>query len=263
MRYNQIIVFFFVWLSFSSCVDDQVEPQIEYPQLVKIGEKIQDGLKISVYSDHDRFFEGFNVIYVALEDGETPILGYSNEVKLSSTMDLPIGRIGNPVVQPQYDQTTGLYVGAVIFTRPSNQIDPWELKVEFNGRSFDINLLVQSLPLTSKYTSEYLGTEGKVYRLTLVDPMAPKVGFNDLLILVHEKIDQQTFIEKDGLEIELETEIITSGQVSSGHDHPLNTGAGFYVGKVSLSTPGEWQLSFKLMEGENVILENGFLNLKF
>ncbi|HZH54184.1 MAG TPA: hypothetical protein VFD72_00900 [Sphingobacteriaceae bacterium] len=262
MKYIQIFVSLIVLWSFTACVDDQVEPQVDPPDLVKIGEGTEDGVKITVYGDRDKFYEGFNVIYVTLEEGSSPILGYWNEVKLSTSMNTPGGLIGSPVVQPEYDQTTGLYVGAVVFTMPANDLDPWKLEVTYEGRTVTINLNVQALPLGTNHTSAYLGTDGKTYQLTLVNPMMPQIGFNDLLIMVHEVVDAQNYLAKDELDIEVGTEMIASGQVSSGHDHPLSTGEGFYVGKVNLSAQGEWRLNFKLMDGENTLLENGFLDIK-
>lgn len=246
-----------------SCNTQDPEPEPQPLDLTKIAEATHTGIKVTLYADKERLAVGFNALYLILEDAHGKISGYQNPVTLSTTMDMPGMEHGSPVVQPVYDEISGLYIGGAVFTRPSGDLGNWKLHVKIEDTVIDLDLTVQDVALNNKPVGSYTGTDGKIYLVTLVEPHTPQAGINNVLILVNEEADPYSFPAVTDLFIEMEAEMITMGHGSPNNDHPIDSGEGFYQGKVNLTMPGNWRLHFKLSRDETVLVEDAFLDLTF
>lgn len=244
-----------------SCDKDSPEP-IAIDK-IKIAEASKGDLNVMLYADNDKLSVGFNHLYIAVENAQGKIGSPGTPLTLHTLMDMHTMEHSSPVVQPVFDLTLGLYQGGAVFTMPSGDMGSWKLSVEVKGISIDLDLNIHPAPANTKPVGSYMGTDGKRYVISLVEPRTPKTGINDLLILINEQENMHSFPAVDQLSIELEPEMPSMGHGSPNNQDPAGLGKGFYKGKVNFTMTGDWRLHFKLKHGESVLVEDAFLDLIF
>lgn len=169
----------------------------------------------------------------------------------------------SPVVQPVFNSELGYYQGAVVFTMPSSEMGSWKLITEIAGETVDFDLNILPPTPNTKPVGSYLGTNGKRYVISLVAPKKPRIGMNDLQILVNEQVNMHDFPAIDRLNLVMVPEMPSMGHGSPNNENPIGLGNGLYSGKVNFTMSGDWRLHFTLKEGDEIIVEDGFLDLIF
>ena len=262
MKNITYILYILLFAVISTACEKDNTNDINVPQKVKITEsQFSNGLKITLWADQQELTVGYNPIYISLSNASGTVTGKT--VHIHPEMDMHSMSHSSPVEQPQYNSISGLYAGAVVFTMHSGEMGSWKLIATVDGQSTTLNITINNPPAGNKKVTSFTGEDGKAYTLSLVEPSTPKIGLNDLEILINRRIDMDTFPTEEGLTIEFEPDMPSMGHGSPNNVHPVGTGKGRYKGKVNFTMTGEWRLQFTIKRGEDVIKENVALELTF
>lgn len=162
-----------------------------------------------------------------------------------------------------YDAATNLYSGAVVFTMPSGDMGTWKLSVDVDGESVDFDVNVAATPANVKLVGTYVGTDDKRYTISLITPAKPKIGLNDLEILINQRESAESFPPADDLTVEFEPEMPSMNHGSPNNVNPVSIGNGRYKGKVNFTMTGDWRLHFTLKSKDKIVLEDAYLDILF
>ncbi|WP_040300265.1 FixH family protein [Arcticibacter svalbardensis] len=233
------------------------------PEKTKIAESTtSSGLIVSLYSDNTSYLVAYNKVYVQVKKADGTSLSNAT-VTYSSLMDMMTMTHSSPVEQPIYNTSDQLYEGAVVFSMPSGDMGTWGLTVKVNNESLVFNVPVNSTATNTKHTGTFVGTDGKSYSVSIVQPAAPQTGMNDLEVLVNVKQDLLNFPADASLTIEVTPEMPSMGHGSPNNVNPVSSGNGHYTGKVNFTMTGDWRLHLKLLRNNTVIVEDAALDLLF
>lgn len=240
--------------------DHKAEPE---PAKIKIAEKTTPGgLRIALWADKSEFTVAYNKVYVSLTKAD------GSEVNDASLTYHPLMNMismqhSSPAEQPVYISTEHLYRGAVVFSMPSGEMGSWQLIVNVNNEPVVFDVAVAPLPSGTKYTGTFVGTDGNSYTVSLVEPLLPKIGINDIDVLVNRRVDMMNFPADEGFTIELNPEMPSMGHGSPNNVNPVHKSNGHYKGKVNFTMTGDWRLHLKLKKGGTVVVEDAALDLFF
>lgn len=243
---------------FSGCKKDNPDP---ISNKIKIAESTApEGLKATLWSDNEKLSVGFNVVYITLSDASGDIKGLP--VTISPVMDMGMMQHGCPVEQPVYDTENGFYTGAIAFNMASTATETWQLKIEVDGRTVSLNITVESTAPTTKHITNVTGTDSAVYVISLVEPLSPKTGMNNLEILINKREGMFSYPSVNDFSVEFRPEMTSMGHGSPNNVNPENHGNGRYKGKVNYTMTGDWRLFFTLKRNGNTIAET-YLDILF
>lgn len=249
--------------SFASCSkDNDITPEQE-PEKVRIDEKTTaSGVTVTLLADNKDLTVAWNRLYVSLKT--TAGASVTNAaVTYTPVMDMMTMKHSSPVEQPVYNIGQGLFEGAAVFSMPSGEMGTWTLTVSVNNESVIFNIDVKAAPVNIKHTGTFVGTDGISYSVSLVRPLTPKIGMNDLQILINRRQDMMTFPAVEDLSVELKPEMPSMGHGSPNNVNPVHTGKGHYSGKVNFTMTGDWRLHLRLKRGNTVIVEDAPIDLLF
>jgi len=249
-------------LSFASCSknNDNAPTQTEK---IRIAEKTSStGMLVTLWADKQDLTVAWNQLYVSLRNSDGSIVTNA-KVSFAPVMDMTAMKHSAPVEQPLYTPDKELYKGAVVFSMPSGQMGAWTLTVTVDGEPVIFALDIKAAPANTKSTATFTGSDGGYYTVSLVQPLTPRMGMNDLEVLVNRRQDMMNFPPVEDLAIELIPEMPSMGHGSPNNVNPIHTGKGRYRGKVNFTMTGDWRLHFKLKRGNMVIMEDAALDLLF
>lgn len=256
-----LIIWVLIGCSALSCKKESPEP-VE-SNLIKLAETtISDNRKIILFADQAQLTVGYNLIYIHVENASGEIDKQAS-VEITPLMDMHTMQHSSPVEQPVYVPSKELYVGAVVFTMPSGEMGAWKLTVEVDGHPVDLAVAIADVPAGTKPVGSFVGTDGTSYTLALIQPRAPKIGVNDLDILVSARTDMHHFTPVDELEVTFEPEMPSMGHGSPNNVDPTGIGNGRYKGKVNFTMTGDWRLYFSLTHDGEAIVKDAYLDILF
>ncbi len=263
MKITNIIILFLAISIFSACKKDKDEKPAE--QKIKITEATaQNGTKVTLWADKDQLTVGYNPIYLTVTNENTEVK--DAVVTVHPEMDMHTMSHSSPVEQPVYNALEGKYAGAVVFTMPSGDMGSWKLTVEVNELNIDLNVTVANSPSNTRFVGTFTGADAERYVISLVNPLMPKTGMNDLEILVNKRTDSgHSFPPVDDFQIEFNPQMTSMGHGSPNNVYPVNVGKGKYKGKVNFTMTGDWRLFFTLKRNGEVIVggDNTYLDIWF
>lgn len=255
-----LILFILIGCSTLSCKREQPTPtETPYVQLAEAG---VGGRKISLLANREQLTVGYNPIYIRVEDASGQI-DKEADIAVTPLMAMHTMQHGSPVEQPVYMPSLGLYAGAVVFTMPSGEMGTWTLAVEVDGQRAVMDVTIASAPTGNTAVRSVVGTDGISYTIALVQPRVPKIGINDLELLVCRSDDMHHFLPVEGLAVTFAPEMPSMGHGSPNNVDPVDTGNGRYAGKVNFTMTGDWRLHFTLKRSGQVIVEDAFLDVLF
>jgi hypothetical protein len=82
----------------------------------------------------------------------------------------------------------------------------------------------------------------RTYVVSLISPLSPRVGLNDVNLMLHETIDLQSYKELDSAEMFIRPWMETMGHGSSNNVDPVFLGGGSYKGTANFNMAGQWFL---------------------
>ncbi len=235
--------------------NDSNDPFDPTADLTMINEAYASGTLIKVYADKQAEV-GYNRYYVTLSDS---LSGKSIDralVVFKPMMDMGTMKHAAPVENPQGMQAEeGLFRGAVTYIMAGM----WSMKVEFddqNGRSGAVSFM--SDVAATQHVKKVTGSDSLSYFITLVEPMAPKVGMNDFSICVNYKQNMMSFPEVTDVGVEIEPTMPSMGHGSPNNENPQHSGGAHYKGKVNFTMSGDWQVAVTLKRNGNILAQTAF-----
>lgn len=240
--------------------DNETAPE---PEKTKIAESTtSSGLIVSLWSDHTSYLVAYNKVYIQVKKADGSEVTDAT-VTYSSLMDMTTMKHSSPVEQPVYNSSDHLYEGAVVFSMASGMMGSWSLTVNVNNEPLVFNVTVNATATNTKHTATFVGTDGKSYSVSLVQPASPQTGMNDLEVLVNVRQDLLTFPPDASLTVEVTPEMPSMGHGSPNNVNPVSSGNGHYKGKVNFTMTGDWRIHLKLIRNGTVIVEDAALDLLF
>ncbi len=243
-----------------ACKKDET-PQT-HPDKHKIAESITaGGITVTLWADEPTLAVAYTPLYITLENESGKITNQS--VRIHPEMDMHNMSHSSPVEQPVFDAATGLYTGAVVFAMPSGDMGSWKLTVEVGDHAVDLAVMVHPTADNTKLVGSFVGTDGESYTISLVQPVVPQTGINDLELLISKREDMHSFPPADGLEVLFEPEMPSMGHGSPNNVDPVGVGNGRYRGKANFTMTGDWRLHFTLKRDGETVVEDAYLDILF
>jgi hypothetical protein len=109
---------------------------------------------------------------------------------------------------------------------------------------FDVNVATPAVSRIKSFTQD-----GKSYFVSYMFPQTPKVGVNDIAIMVNKRETMMAFPGATGFTIAMEPEMPSMDHGSPYNVDPTHKGSGQYMGKVNFTMTGEWRINLDLDEG--------------
>lgn len=269
MKIIKLNIFLVIVVSFLVSCEKEEDNDQKTNELVTISETISEsGSLTAEIMANDTLFEGYNKLFVKITDVNTNVLITEANLMLMPKMHMVSMMHAAPVENPaSIANADNFFEGAVVFIMPSNPDEGWTLDIASNisGEQdtfkFDIPV-VKNLDEPRKINIISTLDETK-YFLSLVEPMNPEVGINDLEFTVHYKKSMMSFPAAEDLEIEIEPEMPSMDHGSPNNVNPIHTQNGHYKGKVNFTMTGWWRVNITLLKNGTKISEDSYMDITF
>jgi hypothetical protein len=160
------------------------------------------------------------------------------------------------------DTVAQVFGGAVLFQMPTSSSGSWKLGVNVLNKKygkkgtaqFDITVDNPTSTVMSVFTSQSADSSKLV--LTLLQPVSPKVGINDIEFTLHRKASMMSWPADGTYTIEITPDMPSMGHGSPNNVNPVLTGNGHYKGKVNFTMTGEWRISVAVKKSGVTISKN-------
>lgn len=241
--------------------------------------KLQEGYalgasaKVQIWGKKN-FFMGYNKLTVVLLDS----LNLTDTIKDAHIHFMPVMTMGTgmmvmqhacPIENPNEEPVNGVFSGAVAFVMPTSTDGTWKLGVMVHNHKYDkegtvsFNVTVDNP--TPSVMSVFTATSADASKLvlSLVEPVAPKVGMNDIEFTLHRKETMMSWPADSSYTFVITPEMPSMGHGSPNNVNPVHVGNGHYKGKVNFTMTGEWKVNVAVQKGGNTISKNAFFTITF
>lgn len=245
-----------------SCSDkeEEITPSADHNLLAQA--VTPSGKKVKLWSDKKALSVSYNQVYISIQKADSTFSGES-AITLLPVMDMGTMKHSSPVEQPVFNASTKLYNAGIVFSMPSGDMGSWTLTAKVDQEEVVFKVNIAAAAANTKYTTTFVGSDGVSYSISLVEPLSPKIGMNDLVLLVNQRESMMSFPAVSGLTIEVTPEMPSMGHGSPNNVNPAYTTGGRYAGKVNFTMTGDWRLHFKISKGSTVLAEDVSLDLLF
>ena len=200
--------------------------------------------KFEVYSkSSSNFIYGYNELgFKVFINGSEQNSGF---VKFKPTMYHGIGGPSHSIpVSPSYTWNSGenLFTGYAVFIMYDTAAF-WAADLNFNDQVYNDSNII-----TTNYSSrtQILGWDNtiteKTYFLTMISPSAPRVGMNELELMLHQTGDMTNYEEVNNAEMMIRPWMESMNHGSPNNVNPAYISPGRYKGSVNFTMSGEWYL---------------------
>jgi hypothetical protein len=235
-----------------------VDPESELPSVV-LGTSTSSGVTATIYADAP-LLVGYNRIYFDLKRANGSVVE-SATIRITPIMTMTEHSHASPVYSPPTDrQDSGLFEGAAIFTMPTGPMGTWRLEVEATDiatggvASFVVPVDVSQASTVRVVTA----ADDERYVLTFIEPSAPKVGLNDLVLALHRRESMMSFPPATDLRVEIEPWMPSMDHGSPNNVHPVHDALGLYRGRVNFNMSGDWRIFVRVYRGDDALFETYF-----
>lgn len=234
-----------------SCSDNSTNPiKNENPSSMnELANTKTENYNFEVLAYEDTLREGHNVFYIRAYDNKGNSIAKNLFIELTmATGDvLQTTPFSTEIVNIEGNEY--LKVDA-IFIKPNSEGNEWTLHIESEKNSVHthIPLNVVASGLVQSFTFNE-----QSYFVTITSPKSPKVGDNDLVVLVHTINSDMEYETVPDLYITAEPFMPSMGHGSPGDKNLTYMEDGSYVGKANFSMTGDWELRFTVVQGITVI----------
>ena len=244
---------------FASCKKEQTDPP--GPAFYTVSEQTgpQTGLTLTLLADSTAFATGYNKVYFN-------VAGNPSNASVEVFAKRENGAEITPTETPVWNNTTGRYEGAAVFTTSSDS-GQWELiaVLSYNNLAdtlvFPVN--VYAAPAGIKPVAVETGTDGNRYTVALVNPQAPIIGPNRLELAVFVQ-NGNNYATAENLAIAITPQMLSMGHSSPNNVNPVfDASSGHYTGQVNFTMSGDWRLFLQLQSGGADLVQNAFLDFNF
>lgn len=233
----------------SSCTEEEdTQPKVE---LISVGSAVENDLKIELQAE-EALFVGYNVITAKVTDASGAKV--SGSVEIQPIMDMMTMSHSCPL---QYISgqtlTNGELEFAAVFVMPSGDMGTWSIMFTVGEQTVEVPVEIVQPTLSKLISFTSSADETKKYFVALIEPQAPEVGANEMVIGIYQKESMMSWPAVDGLKLELTPWMTSMDHGSPNNVAPLSAGNGLYNGTVNFTMTGDWQLRLTVMDGETVI----------
>lgn len=236
--------------------------------LVKLGETNVPGAGAKAIVHAGREPEiGYNELFVAFQDSIDGTQLSNGQMTLNPKMDMGSMQHGAPTENSADTSTSnGYFKVPVIFTMSGNS-SQWSVGIQFiNRKNGKTGLGVLPLAVKSssapKFRSTVLTTENNTsLYICLVNPLKPKVGINDIEIVLHKKVNAWEYQPVNDYSVEIEPTMPSMGHGSPNNVNPVITANGHYKGKVNFTMSGLWQIKLKFFKNGVLLSEDQYFEI--
>ncbi|MFC0878641.1 FixH family protein [Saccharicrinis sp. FJH2] len=271
MKYNVLKLFGALLLPtvmvLSSCENNDMDPITE-TDMITIAEGISNSgdYAVKVLAE-DSLFEGYNNLYISLTEVGIGSVVNDAELQFHPLMDMMTKVHAAPVENPVQAEQGGMYKGAVVFIMPSTGDMGWSLKLTLNeaGTADTVNFQLPKVRALSEVRKIMVVSDidSTVYFVSLVSPLNPEVGMNDIEFSVHYKENMMSFPAADDLSLEITPEMPSMDHGSPNNVDPQRTEKGHYKGKVNFTMTGWWRVNLNIKKGGQVVKDNAYFDITF
>jgi len=274
--FSKILYILAVSAILASCKNDVViTPVNPLAGLTKLQEGYALGAsaKVQIWGKKN-FFMGYNKLTVVLLDS----LNLTDTIKDAHIHFMPIMTMGTgmmamthacPIENPDEVPVNGVFPGALVFVMPTSTGNNWTLAVDVHNHKYDkegtanFNITVDNPTpsVMSVFTAQVADSSKLV--LSLVEPVAPKVGMNDIEFTIHRKETMMSWPADSTYTFVITPEMPSMGHGSPNNVNPVHVGNGHYKGKVNFTMTGEWKVNIAVQKNGNTISKNAFFTITF
>lgn len=237
---------------------------------LKEGYALGASAKVEIWGKKN-FFAGYNNLVVVLYDSLNPTQKITDaHIHFMPIMTMGAGSLQSqysaPVENPDETPVNDVFPGAVTFIMPTSIDGSWTLGVGVHNHElakegeaeFNINVENSTIPDLIIFKSQKADSSNLV--LSLISPMVPKVGINDIEFTIHSTVDMMDFLPDDSYTFEISTGMTGMGANSTANIVMANTGNGHYKGKINMNMKGVWQINALLKKDGTTISKNSCFN---
>jgi hypothetical protein len=234
--------------------------------------KIQDftgaNYTISAYNEIGEWRLGYTKVYFTVKDKEGNLI---SDAQLTAFPEMDMGTMKHSTPRSEITKVEGktLYEAYYAFLMYSGQGDgQWYYDISCTVDNVTDSITDTIIDVKNAFLADgvterrvirsLIAVDGseKRYVVTLVEPLKPKVGVNDITAYVHERKDANTYIPVENFTLKLDPRMPSMENHSSPNNVDLtwDTANAIYKGKVNFTMTGYWTLNLILLneKGETV-----------
>lgn len=262
-----------------SCTSDDDAQQIEKDPMA--GFNLLTGINanghtVELYSEGDDFITGYNEIYIRVKDNADDSYFMDAEMTWMPVMHMMAMAHSCPRSTIALTEDNTVSKGSILFQMAGTEEEFWELTLNYRVGGQDYSstgkIAVKTPSDQKQQITSFMGNDDVRYVLALAAPQEPKVGVNDMQVLLFRMENAMDFPEVKNYKLSLDPRMPGMGN----HGSPNNTDLSYdadsrsYTGKLNLSMTGYWKLNLKLLnnvgeviKGEDVTQEREASSLFF
>jgi hypothetical protein len=238
--------------------------------LAKIGSGYIAGAatKADVYIQNTTPLTGYQPISIILTDSVSGAYIDEAGIQLMPMMDMGMMKHSAPFENPVSTKATNHRFEAAVMFIMSSMGGTWTVDLVVNnlknGKTGKLTLPVTVAEPAQKRMLSFTSAVDNTtkYFVSLVQPAKPKVGINDLEMVVYTKQSMMSFPADSALRISFEPEMPTMNHGSPNNIHPTHAAKGHYKGKVNFTMTGLWRLHFDMKVGD-ALAKTDSLDIEF
>ncbi|WP_053971672.1 hypothetical protein [Mangrovimonas sp. ST2L15] len=260
-----------------ACSEDDTEffPTNELEGLTKIQELSNDSHVVELYSKSGTLSTGYNVVSVRIKNLSNNTYVENAEITWLPVMQMPTMNHSCPKSDPvQVANMNALYQGFMIYQMTNSDGSGWSLTIDYtiDDVSYTVSSELMVFQSNLQNVSSFMGSDDSRYVVALIEPEAPIIGINEMVVGVYKMETMMSFPVVENYLLTLDPRMPGMGN----HSSPNNTDLTYqvedelYRGNLSLTMTGYWVLNLKLLnelgdvlKGEDVTEDNTQSSLYF
>ncbi|MCF1422256.1 hypothetical protein [Mangrovimonas futianensis] len=260
-----------------ACSEDDTEffPTNELEGLTKIQELSNDSHVVELYSKSGTLSTGYNVVSVRIKNLSNNTYVENAEITWLPVMQMPTMNHSCPKSDPvQVANMNALYQGFMIYQMTNSDGSGWSLTIDYtiDDVSYSVSSELMVFQSNLQNVSSFMGSDDSRYVVALIEPEAPIIGINEMVVGVYKMETMMSFPVVENYLLTLDPRMPGMGN----HSSPNNTDLTYqvedelYRGNLSLTMTGYWVLNLKLLnelgdvlKGEDVTEDNTQSSLYF
>lgn len=249
---------------FTSCKketkDDQPKKQNNEVEGLKLTATIEnDNHKINLYTLAGKLQTGYNEVYFQIKNADGSLVNNATAtwIPMMHMTGMSHSCPASEIVKKVGAENT--YVGNIVFQMASNDMEYWELTLNYaiNGKDYTATgkITVETAP--KQVVKSFKGSDSSQYVIAMVEPSQPKIGVNDMKVVLYKKKSMNEFQRVEGFKIKIDPRMPDMGNHSSPNNIDLveDCCSGIYVGKVNFTMTGYWAINLIVMNASDTVIK--------
>ncbi|PYF70594.1 FixH family protein [Pedobacter nutrimenti] len=269
---KKLYAFAFLLVIFAACKKDGNAVPDPKEGLQKISEAYAPGIstKVELWAKNG-LSTGYNQLFVILYDSVSNQAVTKAVIKILPVMNMEMNGMhmshSTPCVQPESDLAENtLFPFAAVFTMAGNtEQNKWsfEISIKRDGQTKTgiARLGIKVGPSSPERVKMLTTAEGDKLVVAYFFPISPKIGINELEIIVYRQQNLMSFVPAEDYLLASTPEMPAMGHGSPNNVDPAYAKNGGYRGKVNFTMTGDWRINLELTRSGQKITT--FFDLSF